>query len=179
MAEAAPLAAEPMADSAPMPKLILPKGHPIVITVEAEVGSKISQTGQIFPIRLAQPVVVDGIEVLPAGIVGEGQVVHAKKGGMAGAGGELVLAARYLDHGGRRIALRSFKFVEEGDEILSRGKDNVGLASATNAVIGPLGFLIGGGNTVIAPGTTATAKIRDDEAFDRVEAAPQSSEASK
>lgn len=178
-AEAAPLAAEQMADSAPLPRLILPKGHPIVITVEAEVGSKISQTGQIFPIRLAQPVVVDGIEVLPAGIVGEGQVVHAKKGGMAGAGGELVLAARYLDHGGRRIALRSFKFVEEGDEILSRGKDNVGLASATNAVIGPLGFLIGGGNTVIAPGTTATAKIRDDEAFDRVEAAPQSSEASK
>lgn len=170
---------EQAAESAPLPELILPKGHPIVITVEAEIGSKISQSGEVFPIKLAQPVVVDGIEVLPAGIVGEGQVVHAKKGGMAGAAGELVLAARYLDHGGRRIPLRSFKFIEAGDEILTRGKDNVGIASATNAVIGPLGFLIGGGNTVIAPGTAATAKIRDNEVFDRAEAAPEESEPSR
>lgn len=172
------LDAEQAADSAPLPALILAKGHPIVITVEAEIGSKISQTGEIFPIRLVQAVVVDGVEVLPAGIAGEGQVVHAKKGGMAGAAGELVLAARYLDHGGRRIALRSFKFAEEGDEILSRGKDNVGLASATNAVIGPIGFLIGGGNTIIVPGTIATAKIRDDEAFDRPVSAPDNPEIS-
>lgn len=145
----------------------------------AEIGSKISQSGEVFPIKLAQPVVLDEIEVLPAGIVGEGQIVHAKKAGMAGSGGELVLAARYLDHDGRRIPLRSFKFIEAGDEILTRGKDNVGIASATNAVIGPLGFLIGGGNTVIAPGTAATAKIRDDEAFDRAGAAPENTEPSQ
>lgn len=136
-----------------------------MIVIDAQIGSKISQTGQMFPIRLAQPVVVDGVEILPAGITGEGQVVHAKKGGMAGSAGELVLAARYLDHAGRRIDLRSFKFIEEGDEILSHGKDNVGLANATNAVIGPLGFLIGGGNTTIEPGTLATAKTRNDESF--------------
>lgn len=170
-AQVTPVDAEQAGGTQPPAALILSKGHPIVITVDAEVGSKISQSGDVFPIRLAQPVMVDGVEVLPAGIVGQGQVVHAKKGGMAGSAGELVLAARYLDHGGRRIALRSFKFIEEGDDILSRGKDNVGLASATNAVIGPLGFFIGGGNTVIAPGTIATAKIRDDEAFDRAVAA--------
>lgn len=152
-------------DAQPAPELILPKGHQIVIVIDAQIGSKISQTGQMFPIRLAQPVVVDGVEILPAGITGEGQVVHAKKGGMAGSAGELVLAARYLDHAGRRIDLRSFKFIEEGDEILSHGKDNVGLANATNAVIGPLGFLIGGGNTTIEPGTLATAKTRNDESF--------------
>lgn len=170
--QVAPLDAEQAGDTPPSPALILPKGHPIVITVDAEIGSKISQSGEVFPIRLAQPVMVDGVEVLPAGIVGQGQVVHAKKGGMAGSAGELVLAARYLDLGGRRIALRSFKFIEEGDEILSRGKDNVGLASATNAVIGPLGFFIGGGNTIVVPGTIATAKIRDDEAFDGAVAVP-------
>jgi len=177
-AQVAPVGAEAAAATVPVPALMVPKGHPIVITVEAEIGSKISQTGEVFPIRLAQPVVIDGIEVLPAGIAGEGQVVHAKKGGMAGAAGELVLAARYLDHGGRRIALRSFKFAEAGDEILTRGKDNVGIASATNAVIGPLGFLIGGGNTIIAPGTAATAKIRYDEAFDSPDPAPETVEPS-
>lgn len=163
---------DPRGESQALPAIILPKGHQILIMVDAEVGSKISSAGQTFPITLAQAVVIDGIEVLPAGIVGGGEVVHAKKGGLAGSAGELVLAARYLDFAGRRIALRSFKFAEEGDEIMSRGKDNVGIASATNAVIGPLGFLIGGGNTTIAPGTVATAKIRDDEAFDRAAEAP-------
>ena len=109
---------------------------------------------------------------MPAGITGEGQVVHAKKAGMAGSAGELVLAARYLDYAGRRIELRSFRFIEEGDELLSRGQNTVDLASATNAAIGPLGFFIGGGNTTIAPGTLASAKTRNDEAFDRPAAVP-------
>lgn len=167
-------AADPAPEALAPAPLILPKGHTILITIDREVGSKVSATGDVFPIRLAEPVVVDGVELLPAGITGEGQVVHAKKGGMAGAAGELLLAARYLDHGGRRIELRSFKFIEAGDESLTRGKDNVGLASATNAVIGPLGFLIGGGNTIIAPGTVATAKTRNDEAFERASEAPPS-----
>ena len=166
-AETAPVAESASAEPAPPAALILPKGHPIVIAIDAEVGSKISEAGEFFPISLAESVVVDGAELLPAGIRGEGQVVHAKKGGLAGAAGELVLAARYLDHDGRRIELRSFKFIEAGDEVLSRGKDNIGLATATNTAIGPLGFFISGGNTTIAPGTIATAKIRNDEAFER------------
>jgi hypothetical protein len=160
------------ASADPVLALTLPAATPIVIAIEAQVGSKISQTGQMFPIRLVYPVMVDGVEVLPAGLVGEGQVVHAKKGGMAGSAGELVLAARYLDFNGRRIELRSFKFLEEGDQVLSHGKDNVGLASATNAVIGPLGFLISGGNTVIEPSTVASAKTRNVEAFSLPAAAP-------
>lgn len=160
-------AAQAVPDAAPetAPELLLAKGTQIVIAVDKEVGSKISTAGEMFPIRLAQPIEVDGVMLLPAGITGEGQVVHAKKAGMAGSAGELLLAARYLDYAGRRIDLRSFKFIEEGGEILSRGQNNVDLASATNAAIGPLGFFIGGGNTTIAPGTLATAKIKNDETF--------------
>jgi hypothetical protein len=161
------------ADPALPEPLVLPQGERILIAIDAQLGSKISKAGEMFPIRLAQAVTVNGVEVLPAGIVGEGQVVHAKKAGMAGAAGELILAARYLDYGDRRIELRSFKFIEEGDEILSRGTNNVDLASATNVAIGPLGFFIGGGNTTIEPGTIATAKIRNDEAFDVQGAVPE------
>lgn len=155
----------PEASSEAAAAILLQKGTPIVIAIDKEMGSKISQAGEMFPIRLAQPVELDGAILLPAGIPGEGQVVHAKKAGMAGAAGELILAARYLDFAGRRIELRSFKFIEEGDEILSRGQNNADLAAATNTVIGPLGFFIGGGNTTIAPGTLATAKIKNDETF--------------
>ena len=153
-------------EPAPAP-LLLPKTTPLTIVIDAELGSKISAAGQKFPIRLAKPVAVDGVEVLPAGIVGEGEVVHAKKAGMAGAAGELVLAARYLEHDGRRIELRSFRFFDAGDETLSKGQDNTGVSNVTTALAGPIGFLIGGGNTNVLPGTLASAKTRNDETFER------------
>ncbi len=159
----AELAAPAPADPAPV--LTLPAATPIVIAVDAELGSKISTSGQMFPIRLAQPVVIDGTEVLPAGITGEGQVVHAKKAGLAGAAGELVLAARYLDYNGRRIDLRSFRFMEAGETSLGKGQDNTGVSNITTAVAGPIGFFIGGGNTNVLPGTLANAKTRNVEVF--------------
>ena len=165
LAEAPAEAAAPVV-VAPAP-LLLPKTTPLTIVIDAELGSKISAAGQKFPIRLAKPVEVDGVEVLPAGIVGEGEVVHAKKAGMAGAAGELVLAARYLEHDGRRIELRSFRFFDAGDETLSKGQDNTGVSNVTTALAGPIGFLIGGGNTNVMPGTLASAKTRNDETFER------------
>ncbi len=164
----AELAAPVQADPAPV--VTLPAATPLIIAIDAELGSKISTTGQMFPIRLAQPVVIDGVEVLPAGITGEGQVVHAKKAGLAGAAGELVLAARYLDLGGRRIDLRSFRFMEAGETSLGKGQDNTGVSNITTAVAGPIGFFIGGGNTNVLPGTLANAKTRNVEVFARTAA---------
>lgn len=175
----APVAEAPTeaAAEAPAPAgLLLPKTTPIIIAIEKELGSKISQTGETFPIRLVQPVLVEGVEVLPAGITGQGEVVHAKKAGLAGAAGELVLAARYLDLNGRRIELRSFRFMEAGESSLGKGQDNTGVSNMTTALAGPIGFLIGGGNTNVMPGTVANAKIRNDELFERP-AAPAAVEA--
>ncbi|MEM7703585.1 MAG: hypothetical protein AAF251_16730 [Pseudomonadota bacterium] len=148
------------------PPITLPKGHKILISVEGQVGSKISQRKDFFPIKLAEAVVVDGVEVLPAGIRGEGQVVHAAKGGFAGSAGELILAARYLMHGDRKIALRSFKWLEEGDEFYHRGQDASGEVLAAAAIV-PVFIFARGGNTTIEPGTLATAKFRAEEVFER------------
>jgi hypothetical protein len=183
-AEPAPVAAEVPAETpapaaevpAPAPAgLLLPKTTPLIIAIDKELGSKISQTGEAFPIRLVQAVSVDGVEVLPAGITGQGEVVHAKKAGLAGAAGELVLAARYLELNGRRIELRSFRFMEAGESSLGKGQDNTGVSNITTAIAGPIGFFIGGGNTNVLPGTVANAKTRNDELFERpapAEAAP-------
>ncbi|WP_086736161.1 hypothetical protein [Erythrobacter colymbi] len=174
-AEPAPVAAEapveaaaPAAETpAPAPAgLLLPKTTPLIIAIDKELGSKISVTGETFPIRLVEAVSVDGVEVLPAGITGQGEVVHAKKAGLAGAAGELVLAARYLDLNGRRIELRSFRFMEAGESSLGKGQDNTGVSNITTAVAGPIGFFIGGGNTNVLPGTVANAKTRNDELFE-------------
>ncbi|MEP2734766.1 MAG: hypothetical protein ABJP34_00590 [Erythrobacter sp.] len=170
IAEPAP---EPEVKPEPQPApLIVPKGHKILISIEGQVGSKISKAKDFFPIKLARPVEVDGVEVLPAGITGEGQVVHAAKGGFAGSAGELILAARYLTHDGRKIPLRSFKWIEEGDEFLHRGRDNTGGALATAAVLGPLSLFIAGGNTLIEPGTIASAKFKAEEKFEGADLTP-------
>lgn len=159
-------AEEPQATPPQTRQIAIPAKHSIIISIDGQVGSKISQAKDWFPIKLVSPVVIDGIELLPAGLTGEGQVIHADKAGFGGSAGELILAARYLEIDGRRIQLRSFKFIEEGDEILHRGKDNSDLTLATLAAIGLPGFLIGGGNTTIEPGTLAQAKLRNEEIFE-------------
>ena len=170
-APAAEAATETRADPAPAEPapagLLLPRTTPLIIAIEKELGSKISLTGETFPIRLVKAVSVEGVEVLPAGITGQGEVVHAKKAGLAGAAGELVLAARYLDLGERRIALRSFRFMEAGEIALGKGQDNTGVSNVTTALAGPIGFFIGGGNTNVLPGTIANARTRNDELFER------------
>ncbi|MET0587174.1 MAG: hypothetical protein ABWZ75_01520 [Novosphingobium sp.] len=74
--------------------MIGPALTPVSIQILAALGSKVSKSGDTFPIRLAAPVIVDGTVAIPAGAEGMGEVVHAKKGGGIGAAGELVLAAR-------------------------------------------------------------------------------------
>src|SRR5690606_40329275 len=72
-------------------QVVLPAKTPVLLRLEQAVGSKISRTGDSFAFVLAQAVELDGVTVLPAGTPGTGEVVHAKKGGGSGSGGELVL----------------------------------------------------------------------------------------
>ena len=70
---------------------------PIHIEILADLGSATSHSLDPFPIRLADPIIVDGVEVVAAGSDGQGEVVHAKKSGGSGTPGELVLAARWIE----------------------------------------------------------------------------------
>jgi hypothetical protein len=63
-------------------------------------SSASSHRGDMFPIRLAEPLMAGGQVLLPAGALGVGEVVEAKPAGGAGTPGVLILAARYLDAGG-------------------------------------------------------------------------------
>jgi hypothetical protein len=141
--------------------VVIPALTPVSLEIAASVGSKISKTGDTFPIRLAAPIILAGRQVLPAGATGVGEVVHAKKSGGMGAAGELVLAARYLDVGGARMHLRSM-------HLAVAGKSNIDRVNALNAAsvaspvpIGLIGFFIGGGQILIAAGTPATAKVAE------------------
>jgi hypothetical protein len=156
------------ADSAPC----IPALTSVNLVIRAHLGSKISLSGQTFAIELAQPIVVDGKELIPAGTTGMGEVVHAKKSGGSGAGGELILAARYLEFGGHRMRLRSLNFAVAG-------KDSYGTVQSINvasAVAFPalslIGFFIQGKGIDIPEGVEAMAKTAEPFVLDPPVAAP-------
>lgn len=132
----------------------------VEIEIAEPVTSKSKRQGDHFAIRLAEPIVVDGRIVVPAGTPGLGEVVHSAKAGGAGKAGELILAARYLELDGQRIPLRSFRYGRR------QGKDKTGAVNTGNMVAAAVmpaaavvGFLIKGGEVDIPAGTRANAKV--------------------
>lgn len=150
---AAQAAEAPSTDAAPDCRCA-PAGTPVLIEVADTLVSDERQPGETFALRLAQPLILDGTTVLPAGTPGGGEIVHAAKARGGGRPGELLLAARYLEAGGRRIALRGLK-------LGAAGQDRSGTALATSFVAGPFALFVHGSEMVIPAGTPALAKLAE------------------
>jgi hypothetical protein len=133
----------------------LPLKTPVDIEIAEQIGSKISHIGDTFALRLAEPMVVDGKVVLPAGIPGRGEVIHVAKGGWGGKAGELIVAARYLECGDLHIPLGHFHFGKAGE-------DRAETALGVGMVVPLASFLIAGGEVVVSPGARANAKVTAD-----------------
>ena len=167
LAESPPVADATAAAPAAVPPaacadcVIIPALTPVQLEMMATLGSKVSRTGDTFPIRLVTAIIVDSKEVIPAGTMGVGEVVHAKKSGGMGAAGELVLAARYLDIGGQHLRLRSLHIALAGH---SKIDTTNGVALAGAATVPPLmlvGYFLSGGQATVPQGTVAFAKTAD------------------
>jgi hypothetical protein len=131
----------------------IPALTPVRIEFAEALSSRTSVTGETFAISLAYPVVIDAREVIPAGTKGRGEIIHAKKTG-AGVGGELVLAARYLNLGDRRLRLRSM-------QLNGAGRDQQGLAFAVGVAVGLPAMFIRGKHIDIPAGAFADAKTAE------------------
>lgn len=164
------LAAEPgVSAEAPMPdrasavaSLVIPPLTMVELEIDEPLGSKLSKTGQVFALHLRKPVVLAGREVVPAGVAGQGEVIHAKEGGGSGAPGELVLAARYLDIGGRHLALRSLHLSNVGSDKIGTVNSLMVASAASPVPFSVIGFFITGGETTIAKGMIVAAKTAAD-----------------
>ena len=137
------------------PVNFIPAGTLVEIHIDEQVSSKTNKTGDWFDITLAQPITLNGVELVPAGTHGRGQVVHAAKSGWAGKPGELILAARYLETPNGQVPLRAMK-------LGAMGKNNSDVAFAASMAFTPLPFVISGTSAVVKPGFLATAKLAVD-----------------
>jgi len=156
-AGALPAAAQEAPAAAPC--CTVPARTPVMIEILDSLSSRESSNGQSFRLRLAAPLVLDGHVLLPAGTEGIGEVVHAARARAMGKAGELILAARYLQHGETRIALRTLRFGS------NQGRDNSGTvntiavaSSGTVPVVGMVGYFIAGGEVRVPAGSRATAQ---------------------
>lgn len=133
----------------------LAAGVELDIEIVDQVSSGTHRRGQTFAIRLTEAALVDGRTVLPAGTRGVGEVIHSARGSFGGKPGELILAARYLEHEGVRIPVRGLRYG-------GRGRDNSDLAFAAGIAAGPIAFLISGGEKRVPAGTIANVRVSAD-----------------
>ena len=129
------------------------------IAIDAALNSKTSKIGDMFPIRLVSPVLdASGAVLVPAGTVGQGEVIHAARARAMGKAGEMILAARYLQCGDTRIPLGHFKFA-------TTGEDKSQMVTIASAAISPVFMFISGGEVTVPIGARAKARITAEVAM--------------
>ncbi len=156
-APAAPIANDSVSSILPTPPNAccrLAAGVLVELELAQEVSTKTVKPGDHFALSLASPIVVDGKVVAPAGARGEGEVIDASGGGFGGKPAKLVLAARYVEFDGHRLALHAFKLSGAG-----RNNSDVAMAASFVPYAGLLAIAIPGGGVGYPAGTRASAKV--------------------
>jgi hypothetical protein len=133
----------------------VPAGTVVDIAIDEALSGSASHEGQTFRLHLAQPIVIDGLTVVPAGTEGAGEVIEAKGPGLAGRPGVLIIAARYLEFSGARIPLGHLRYGQTGH-------DNTGASMAVQIAVGLPGVLITGGDVKAPVGMAASARVTSD-----------------
>jgi hypothetical protein len=152
---AAPVPAVPVrVDVAPEAPRVA-KGTVVAIRIGKGLSSKLSRPGERFPITLSETFSPTGAIILPAGIVGEGEVVHAAKPRWGGKAGELIVNARFLTCGETRIPLGKMK-------VGGAGESRTTSALVAGMVFTPLMFAVNGGDIVIPEGASFVATVTAD-----------------
>lgn len=128
----------------------IPLGERVLVEFVDAISSNTATLGQQVALRVAAPLRVDGVVVIPAGTAGVGEVIDVRRKAMAGIPGLLVVASRHLDLNGQQVRL-------EGMIVVGSGQDfDVGRASA---FMGPGAAFIPGRDFEVAAGARATARI--------------------
>lgn len=130
----------------------IPAGTIVALEITESLVSDERKTGDAFGFKLAQPIVLDGVELIPAGTSGVGEIVHAAPARASGKAGELIVAARHLDWQGTRIPLR-------GTKLGGAGSDRSGMVAGVAVAAGVFALFIHGGQMQIPAGTAAHAKL--------------------
>ena len=151
---------DPLVVEAEGPCCRVPAGTAVAVQLIHPLDTAHAKAGDLFDLRVAAPVIVDGRVVVPAGTAGVGQGVQSSGPGIGGKGAKLVVSAEYLKVPGGDVKLA-------GMQLTGTGKDNtkasgtLGLAGIAFMPLGIAGIVLTGGNIEIPADTAAAAKIAE------------------
>jgi BON domain-containing protein len=153
----------------PKPKpLVVPAGTVLTVRVGTPLSSKTSQSGQTFPVTLAQPVSVGDRKAIPAGASATGTVVAAKAKGKIKGEGQLDLALTSITVKGRTYPIETRVLENRAKGKGKRTAVTTGGGAAGGALIGGLagggkgagiGALVGAGAGLVGGAMTGNKQI--------------------
>jgi hypothetical protein len=134
---AAEQAAAPKREEA-RPPLVIPQGTSVSITVDQPVSSKDGAPGQRVEASLAEPIVVDGREIIPRGAKVAASIVNAKSAGRFKGSAELGLTLSSIEVSGKRYTIHTSTFSEASKGRGERTAIGTGVGAGAGALIGAL-----------------------------------------
>lgn len=153
-AQAAPDVPPAAVAAPPLSGPVLRAGTPVLARTLERLSSRDARQGDRFRIAVVQPVLVDGLVVIPAGTQGYGEVRRVVEKGMMGKSGKLEIVPLFVELGGARIALDGAA-ADKGDSNLAP------VVLAWPLVGSGLGF-ISGTHAIIPAGTDLPARVHAD-----------------
>lgn len=147
----------PVAAPAPAGNAILRSGTEIPLRLEEELTTKGKQlrVGQRFHLTTTEPVMVNGVNVIPVGTPAEGEITDVRNKGMWGKSGHLAARLLYMTVYGRQIRLTG-NFDDKG---VAGGW---GAAAVSAFVFLPAGFFMTGTSAKVPAGTVVKSFLDED-----------------
>lgn len=125
--------------------LTLPEGTPVHLQTREDLSSKDARKGDKVEMAVAEPVVVNGVTVIPAGAPAVGEISRARDNGLLGRSGKLEIEVRQLSADGRIVPLRG--------QQNAKGKAGTIGAVGAGVVFLPLAIVVKGKEAKIPAGT--------------------------
>jgi hypothetical protein len=127
---------------APATPVVVDAGTMLTVTIDQSIDTKTNNTGDRFEASLAEPVRVEGNEVLPIGTKVRGTVTQAASAGHLKGGAILALTLDSIRSGGQSYPIETSEYSLEGK---ARGKRTVEGGGGGAAVGAVIGAIAGGG----------------------------------
>ena len=123
---------------APAPPVVIAAGTGLTVTIDQNVSTKTNSNGDAFDASLAEPVTVDGNEVLPRGTHLRGTVTRAASAGHLKGGAVLSLTLDSIKLNGQAYSIGTSTFTEQGKARGKRTAIGAGGGAAVGAIVGAL-----------------------------------------
>jgi hypothetical protein len=167
----APVSPNKQAPPAPPPPpkpVVIPSGTVLTVRLQQAIGSKSSQQGDRFQASLAEPVVMSGKTVIPAGSIASGTVTEAHAAGRFKGGATLNVVLDSLTVHGAPHSIQTTAMAQQSKGKGKRTATMVGGGAGVGALIGgvagggkgaAIGGLVGAGAGTAGAGMTGNRDI--------------------